>query len=68
MTNVLLIVTLIIMAAAVFFTIKIGGSLSSKEGNSTYSVNPGRKLGRLLSLYIVVIVAVLVIFIVMMRN
>lgn len=68
MTNVLLIVTLIIMVAAVIWTIKIGGSLSSKEGSSTYSVNPGRKLGRLLSYYIVVILAVLVIFILIMRG
>lgn len=56
------------MAVAVVLTIKIGTSIGNKEGNSTYSVNPGRKLGRLLSYYLIVIVAVLIVFIVIMRG
>ncbi|MCD9025541.1 hypothetical protein [Cohnella silvisoli] len=67
-TNVLLIVTLIIMAAAVVITLKVGSTLSNKEGNSTYSANRGRKWGRLLSIYLVVIVAVLIIFIAIMNE
>ncbi|WP_239616733.1 hypothetical protein [Cohnella mopanensis] len=67
-TNILLISTLIIMAVAVILTIKVGSSLGNKEANNTYSVNPGRKLGRLLSYYLIVIVAVLIVFIVIMRS
>ncbi|TFE22746.1 hypothetical protein [Cohnella luojiensis] len=67
-TNVLLIVTVIIMAAAAVLTIIVGQSQGKKEGDSTYFVNPGRKLGRLLSIYAVVIVIVLIIFVVIMRG
>jgi uncharacterized membrane protein len=67
-TNVLLIVTLIIMAAAVVVTFKVGSTLSKKEENSTYSVNIGRKWGRLISIYLVVIVVVLIIFIIIMND
>jgi uncharacterized membrane protein len=67
-TNVMLIVTLIIMAAAVVLTIKIGSSLGNKEENSTYSINRGRKWGRLLSIYAVVIIAVLILFLVIMNE
>ncbi len=66
-TTVLLIVTLIIMAAAVALTVKVGSSLGNKEGNSTYSVNPGKKLIRLLTYYLVVIVAVLIVFLILMK-
>jgi ABC-type glycerol-3-phosphate transport system permease component len=67
-TNVLLIVTLIIMAAAVVVTLKVGSTLSNKEGDSTYSVNRGRKWGRLLAIYLVVIFVVLIIFLIIMNG
>jgi hypothetical protein len=67
-TNVLLIVTLIIMTAAVVITLKVGSTLGNKEGDSTYSVNSGRKWVRLLSIYAVVIITVLIIFLLMMNK
>ncbi|MFC5405919.1 hypothetical protein [Cohnella soli] len=61
-TTMLLIVTVIVMVGAVVWTVIVGSSLARKEATSTYSVNPARKLGRLLAMYIVVIVAVIIIF------
>ncbi|RED66230.1 hypothetical protein [Cohnella lupini] len=66
-TNVLLIATVIIMAVAVVLTVKVGSSLGNKEGQSTYSVNPSKKLIRLFSIYLVVIVAVLIVFLALMK-
>jgi hypothetical protein len=55
------------MAVAVVLTVKVGSSLGNKEGQSTYSVNPGKKLIRLFSIYLVVIVAVLIVFLALMK-
>ncbi|MFC5472255.1 hypothetical protein ACFPPD_26580 [Cohnella suwonensis] len=67
-TTALLIVAVIVMAGAVVWTVIVGSSLSRKEATSTYSVNPARKLGRLLAMYAVVIVAVIVIFLAIMNQ
>ncbi|BBI34227.1 hypothetical protein KCTCHS21_36260 [Cohnella abietis] len=66
-TNVLLILTLIVMVSAVVITLKVGSTLAKKEDTSTYSLNRGRKWGRLLSLYVVVIIGVLIIFLNVMK-
>ncbi|RKP58029.1 hypothetical protein D7Z26_00515 [Cohnella endophytica] len=67
-TNLLLIITVIVMAAAVIWTVRVGVSLGKKETNGSYFAHSGRKLGRLLSLYVVVIIAVIIIFIAMMNK
>jgi uncharacterized membrane protein len=64
----LIVLTAIIMLTAVILTVKVGASLSNKESDSTYSTNMGRKWGRLIVLYIVVIAVVLVIFLVLMNK
>ncbi|MFC4307268.1 hypothetical protein [Cohnella boryungensis] len=67
-TNVILILTLIVMAAGVVLTMKVGSTLGDKESNSGYSVNMKRKLGRLLLFYGVTIVAVVVVFVLIMGD
>jgi uncharacterized membrane protein len=64
----LIVLTVIVMLTAVVLTIKVAASLGTKESNSTYSIQTGRKWGRLISLYIVVIIIVLVIFLVSMNK
>lgn len=58
----LIALTVIVMVLAVVLTAKVSASIGTKESDSTYSVNTGRKWGRLISLYIIVILVVLVIF------
>jgi len=67
-TNAILILTVIVMAAAVWLTLRIGSSLGRKESNGEYSANTGRKLGRLLMFYGVAVAAVAVVFFAVMRG
>ncbi|TVX95303.1 hypothetical protein [Cohnella terricola] len=67
-TNIMLLIILIVMVAAAVLTIRVGTSLGNKDANGSYFANTGRKLGRLLAIYGVVIIAALAIFVAVLRS
>jgi len=67
-TNIMLLIILIVMIVAAILTIRVGKSLGNKDANGTYFANTGRKMGRLLAMYGVVVIAALAFFVAVLRS